>query len=107
MNRFELVASRTRSRPGAPRSTRSSYLTSTVRDAQSRLRTVDVAIASNGRSLRARAGAGAGSDELEAIHARLLAGLERAERLVADRSSGANLLMQSFVLLLREASRPS
>jgi len=53
-------------------------------------------------SLRARAGAGAGSDELEAIHARLLAGLERAERLVADRSSGANLLMQSFVLLLRE-----
>src|SRR2546428_3127048 len=53
-------------------------------------------------SLRARAGAGAGSDELEAIHAQLLAGLERAERLVADRSSGANLLMQSFVLLLRE-----
>src|SRR3989475_8343729 len=53
-------------------------------------------------SLRARAGAGAGSDELDAIHARLLAGLERAERLVADRSSGANLLMQSFVLLLRE-----
>ncbi len=53
-------------------------------------------------SLRARAGAGAGPDELEAIHARLLAGLERAERLVADQSSGANLLMQSFVLLLRE-----
>src|SRR5439155_8152871 len=40
--------------------------------------------------------------ELDAIHARLLAGLERAERLVADRSSAANLLMQSFVLLLRE-----
>src|SRR5882672_6745119 len=39
---------------------------------------------------------------LDAIHARLLAGLERAERLVADQSSGANLLMQSFVLLLRE-----
>src|SRR5438128_3031460 len=53
-------------------------------------------------SLRARAGAGAGRDELDAIHARLLAGLERAERLVADRSSGANLLMQSFVLLVRE-----
>src|SRR2546422_11230661 len=50
-------------------------------------------------ALRARAGAGAGNDELDAIHARLLAGLERAERLVADRSSGANLLMQSFVLL--------
>jgi high-affinity iron transporter len=53
-------------------------------------------------SLRARAAAGAGPDELDAIHARLLAGLERAERLVADQSSGANLLMQSFVLLLRE-----
>ena len=53
-------------------------------------------------SLRARTGAGAGPEELDAIHARLLAGLERAERLVADRSSGANLLMQSFVLLLRE-----
>src|SRR5439155_19768020 len=53
-------------------------------------------------SLRARAGAGAGPDELDAIHARLLAGLERAERLVDDRSSAANLLMQSFVLLLRE-----
>src|SRR2546425_2806975 len=53
-------------------------------------------------ALRARAGARAGHDELDAIHARLLAGLERAERLVADRSSGANLFMQSFVLLLRE-----
>jgi high-affinity iron transporter len=53
-------------------------------------------------TLRARAGAGAGADELDAIHGRLLAGLERAERLVADRSSGANLLVQSFVLLLRE-----
>src|SRR5438445_5619715 len=53
-------------------------------------------------SLRARAAAGAGADELDAIHARLLAGLERAERLVSDRSSGANLLVQSFVLLLRE-----
>src|SRR2546422_11268911 len=39
---------------------------------------------------------------LDAVHARLLGGLERAERLVADRSSGANLFMQSVVLLLRE-----
>src|SRR5216110_3046518 len=52
-------------------------------------------------SLRARALAG-DARELDAIHARLLAGLERAERLVADRSSGANLLTQSFVLLVRE-----
>src|SRR5438046_4972296 len=35
-------------------------------------------------------------------HARLLSGLERAERLVADRGSAANLFMESFVLLLRE-----
>src|SRR5207245_2759692 len=53
-------------------------------------------------SLRARTGAGAGPEELDAIHARLLAGLERAERLVADRSSGASLPMRSLVLLLRE-----
>ena len=52
--------------------------------------------------LRARAAAGAGPDELAAIHARLLADLERAERLVADRSSSASLFVQSFVLLLRE-----
>jgi len=52
--------------------------------------------------LRARTAAGAGPDELGAIQARLLADLERAERLVADRSSGASLFVQSFVLLLRE-----
>lgn len=53
-------------------------------------------------TLRSRAAARAGNDELEAIHGRLLAGLERAERLVVDKSSGANLFMQSFVLMLRE-----
>jgi high-affinity iron transporter len=53
-------------------------------------------------ALRAQTAAGAGDEELAATHARLLAGLERAERLVADRTSGANLFMQSFVLLLRE-----
>ncbi|HVH09086.1 MAG TPA: FTR1 family protein [Gemmatimonadales bacterium] len=53
-------------------------------------------------TLRTRAAAHGDPEELEAIHQRLLAGLERAERLVADRSSGANLFMQSFVLLLRE-----
>ena len=52
--------------------------------------------------LRARTAAGAAPEELDAIHARLLAALERAERLVADRSSGASLFVQSFVLLLRE-----
>src|SRR5213076_846470 len=53
-------------------------------------------------ALRARAAGGAGHEELDAIHARLLSGLERAERLVADRGSAANLFMESFVLLLRE-----
>src|SRR5947209_2581986 len=53
-------------------------------------------------ALRARAAARAGPEELDAIHARLLSGLERAERLVADRGSAANLFMESFVLLLRE-----
>jgi len=52
-------------------------------------------------ALRTRAPAG-DARELDAIHARLLSALERAERLVADKSSGANLVMQSFVLLLRE-----
>jgi len=52
-------------------------------------------------ALRARAPAG-DARELDAIHARLLSALERAERLVADKSSSANLVMQSFVLLLRE-----
>ena len=53
-------------------------------------------------ALRTRAAAGAGADDLGAIHARLLSGLERAERLVADKSSAANLFMSSFVVLLRE-----
>jgi high-affinity iron transporter len=53
-------------------------------------------------ALRTRAAAGASGEELEAIHARLLSGLERAERQVADRGSSTNLFMQSFVLLLRE-----
>ena len=53
-------------------------------------------------ALRARAAAGAPPAELEAIHARLLSALERAERLVVDKTSGANLFTESFVLMLRE-----
>ncbi len=53
-------------------------------------------------ALRTRAAAGAPPADLDAIHGRLLAALERAERLVADQSSGANLVLESFVLLLRE-----
>jgi high-affinity iron transporter len=40
--------------------------------------------------------------ELEAIQSRLLAGLERAERVVADRGSMMSLFGQSLVLMLRE-----
>ena len=53
-------------------------------------------------ALRARAAAGADPQELEAIHGRILADLERAERLVEDRTSTASAFMSSFVLLLRE-----
>jgi high-affinity iron transporter len=52
-------------------------------------------------ALRGRA-AGGDARELDAIHARLLSALERAERLVSDKTSRANLFLQSFVLLLRE-----
>ena len=40
--------------------------------------------------------------ERNTIRERLLAGLERAERVVADRPSGMNLFVASFFLLLRE-----
>jgi len=53
-------------------------------------------------SLRARAAAHAGPEDLGAIRARLLSGLERAERIVVDQTSGVNLFTESFVLLLRE-----
>src|SRR5437773_2205283 len=53
-------------------------------------------------TFRARAAAGAAPDELQACRARLLSGLERAERLVADQTSSANLFTESFVLMLRE-----
>ena len=52
-------------------------------------------------ALSARA-AGAPPAELDAIRSRLLSALERAERLVVDKTSGANLFTESFVLMLRE-----
>jgi len=52
--------------------------------------------------LRARVAARDATDTEFAAWSRVLAGLERAERLIADRSSGASLLGQSFLLLLRE-----
>jgi len=53
-------------------------------------------------TLRGRATAGAGPAELAALQQRILAELERAERQVADRESGANLFVQSLGLTLRE-----
>jgi len=52
--------------------------------------------------LQARVSAGAPATELETLHRALLADLERAERIVSDRGSGANLLVQSLLLLVRE-----
>ena len=52
--------------------------------------------------LQARAAAGADAVELEGLHRALLADLERAERIVSDKGSGANLLAQSLLLLVRE-----
>ncbi|MFN2570445.1 MAG: FTR1 family protein [Gemmatimonadales bacterium] len=51
--------------------------------------------------LRTRA-ARADQSERHAIRERLLAGLERAERVVADRPSGTSLFVASFFLLVRE-----
>jgi high-affinity iron transporter len=52
--------------------------------------------------LRSRAAGGATAAELDGIRNSLLADLENAERLVADRLSPVNLFVQSFVILLRE-----
>jgi len=53
-------------------------------------------------SLRARAAAGAGADELDAIHARLLAGLERAERLLRE-GFEAILIVAALMAFLAKA----
>lgn len=53
-------------------------------------------------AFRARAAGGAGPEELGRLHTALLAGLEEAERTVADVPSPLNLFVQSLALLLRE-----
>jgi high-affinity iron transporter len=52
--------------------------------------------------LRQRAAGGATPSELQAIHRALLGDLEHAERVATDKSSGAHLWVQSFLLLVRE-----
>jgi high-affinity iron transporter len=53
-------------------------------------------------ALRTRAAGRATPSELDRIRRQLEAGLENAERVLADRPSPANLFLQSFVILLRE-----
>jgi high-affinity iron transporter len=53
-------------------------------------------------ALRTRAAGGATGSELDRIRRQLDAGLENAERILADRLSPTNLFLQSFVILLRE-----
>lgn len=52
--------------------------------------------------LRQLAATGADAETLQRIERGLLADLEHAERLVTDKQSGANLLLSSFLLLVRE-----
>jgi high-affinity iron transporter len=53
-------------------------------------------------ALRTGAAGGATGSELDRIRRQLEAGLENAERVLADQLSPANLFFQSFVILLRE-----
>ncbi|HXG44705.1 MAG TPA: FTR1 family protein [Gemmatimonadales bacterium] len=53
-------------------------------------------------ALRTRTAGGAMAGELDGIRRSLLADLENAERLIADRLPPFNLFVQSFVILLRE-----
>ncbi|MBA3659217.1 MAG: FTR1 family iron permease, partial [Gemmatimonadales bacterium] len=53
-------------------------------------------------ALRSRAAGGATAAELTAIRAQLYGDLEKAERVLGDDLSPANLFLQSFVILVRE-----
>jgi high-affinity iron transporter len=53
-------------------------------------------------AFRTRAAGGATPAELSLLRERLGGGLENAERVIADRMSGPNLFLQSFVIMVRE-----
>jgi high-affinity iron transporter len=53
-------------------------------------------------ALRTRAAGGATVSELDGIRRQLQAGVDKAERILGDGLSPANLFLQSFVILLRE-----
>jgi high-affinity iron transporter len=53
-------------------------------------------------SLRTRAGTGASPAQLAEVRLDLARALERAERIVGDRNSPSNVLLQSFIILVRE-----
>jgi len=79
------------------------YLTFEQVEADLRVRDGDLArsLEAEFATLRVRV-TGADAAALDSLRGRLLAGLERAERLVSDRPSQAGLFAQSFLLLLRE-----
>jgi high-affinity iron transporter len=78
----------------------------TFEQVETRVRAMNAALAARledefGR-LRQQAAAGADGRALQTIQRELLTDLEHAERLVTDQGSRANLLVSSFLLLVRE-----
>ena len=78
----------------------------TFEQVESGLRAIDPSLAgqleAGFATLRGRAGGGATSAELDALHAELVSGLARAERILGTPMTPTDLFVQSFVILLRE-----
>ncbi|MEZ4413080.1 MAG: FTR1 family protein [Gemmatimonadales bacterium] len=78
----------------------------TFEQVESGLRAIDPSLAgqleAGFATLRGRAGGGATSAELDALHDDLVSGLARAERILGTPMTPSDLFVQSFVILLRE-----
>ncbi len=78
----------------------------TFEQVESGLRAIDPSLAgqleAGFATLRGRAGGGATSTELDVLHADLVTGLARAERILGTPMTTTDLFVQSFVILLRE-----
>jgi high-affinity iron transporter len=85
---------------GSPEAAFDAYMTFEAVESAVRARQPGLAVRLENefRELRERAGHG----DLAALHRQLLGDLENAERVVTDKTSSANLLVQSFLLLVRE-----